>query len=125
MFSPFFTILNISAQDTDFLFDERDNNIYLIIKFHNQWWMCQNLKYDIGEGSSCYNDEETNCMLKGRWYSFEAAKKACPKGFRLPGDDDWKSLESFIGMEEKDLDVAGHLMVGSYRKQFLMKFCKV
>ena len=92
------------AQDSDFLLDERDNNIYLIIKFNNQWWMCQNLKYDVGEGSSCYDDDETNCMLQGRWYSFEAASKACPKGFRLPGDDDWKSLESFIGMDEKDLD---------------------
>lgn len=104
LFSPFFIALNMYAQDSDFLLDERDNNIYLIIKFDNQWWMCQNLKYDVGEGSSCYDDDETNCMLQGRWYSFEAANKACPKGFRLPGDDDWKSLESFIGMDEKDLD---------------------
>ena len=94
----------LSAQDTDFFLDERDGNIYLVKKFNTQWWMCQNLKYDIGEGSGCYEDDETNCMLKGRWYTFDVADKACPEGYRLPSDDDWKVLETFIGMKKSDLD---------------------
>lgn len=93
-----------SGQDTDFLMDERDGNIYLIMKFNTHWWMCQNLKYDNGEGSFCYEGDETNCMLKGRWYTYEAAQTACPEGYRLPTDDDWKALESYLGMDDADLD---------------------
>lgn len=95
----------INAQETDFLLDERDGNIYLVTKFGNHWWMCQNLKYDIGEGSFCYDDDENNCMLKGRWYNFDAAKKACPEGYRLPADEDWMALESFIGMDKAELSM--------------------
>lgn len=94
----------LPAQDSDFLLDERDGNIYLVIQFNDQWWMCQNLKFDAGEGSSCFEGDETNCMLKGRWYSWEAAQRACPEGYRLPGDEDWKALEIFIGMDKAELD---------------------
>ena len=107
-FIPFFIFLMISSatfsQESDFFMDERDGNIYLILKFNDQWWMCQNLKYDIGDGSKCYEEDENNCMLKGRWYTFEAAKAVCPNGYRLPSDEDWKALEIFIGMEQNDLD---------------------
>ena len=100
----FFPLLQISAQDTDFFLDERDGNIYLVARFNNQWWMCQNLKYDVGDGSGCYDDEETNCMLKGRWYNWDAAQKACPEGYHLPSDDEWKELESYIGMDKDNLN---------------------
>ncbi len=93
-----------TAQNSDFLMDERDGNIYLVAKFNDTWWMCQNLKFDAGEGSICFENDETNCMLKGRLYNFEAARRACPEGYHLPGDDEWKALESYIGMSDKDLD---------------------
>lgn len=99
-----FNMPGLSAQETDFLLDERDGNIYLVKKFHWHWWMCQNLKYDIGEGSSCYQADDNNCLLKGRWYTFEAAQKACPEGYRLPSDEDWKKFESFLGMHKSELD---------------------
>ena len=98
-----FFIQPVSAQDSDFLVDERDGNIYLVAKFNDLWWMCQNLKYDI-DGSGCYNNDETNCFLSGRLYNWEAARKACPEGYHLPTDDEWKNLESYIGMEDDDLD---------------------
>lgn len=99
-----FVLTPALAQETDFLIDERDNNIYLVMKFNDHWWMCQNLKYDAGEGSFCYDDDETNCLLKGRWYTYNTALKACPQGYRLPSDDEWKALEAFIGMDLSDLD---------------------
>lgn len=98
-------MLPLNAQEADVVVDDRDNNIYLVKKFGDQWWMGQNLNYNVGEGSYCFDDDETNCMLKGRLYSFEAAKKACPEGYRLPGDDDWKALEKLLGMQDKELDL--------------------
>lgn len=118
---PLFLINTATAtsQDTDFMMDERDGNIYLIMKFGQHWWMCQNLKFDVGEGSSCYEDDETNCMLKGRWYTFEAAKKACPEGFRLPGDEEWMALESYMGMDKAELQkkyIRNSGKIGKYLK---------
>lgn len=100
-----FSVQQLHAQETDVLLDERDGNIYLIIQFNEQMWMAQNLKFDVGDGSLCYDGQETNCMLKGRWYTWQAAQKACPKGYRLPTDDDWKALEKYVGMNEADLDL--------------------
>jgi uncharacterized protein (TIGR02145 family) len=93
-----------TSQNSDFLMDERDGNIYLVAKFNDTWWMCQNLKFDAGEGSICYENDETNCMLKGRLYNFESARRACPEGYHLPGDDEWKAMESYLGMNDKELD---------------------
>ena len=105
LFTFLFIIPVISiSQNTDFIMDERDGNVYLIAKFNHTWWMCQNMKYDMGEGSDCYDQDETNCMLKGRLYDQATAKKECPEGYHLPSDNDWKELESYIGMSEDDLD---------------------
>lgn len=113
-----FTSFNylLSAQESDFLLDERDGNVYLVAKFGNLWWMCQNLKYDVEEGSKCYNDDENNCMLQGRFYNFEAAQKACPEGYRLPSDEDWMSLESYIGMNKSELTQKYMRMSGNVGK---------
>lgn len=94
----------VMAQNSDFIMDERDGNIYLTAKFKDTWWMCQNLKFNPGEGSTCYENDETNCMLKGRLYTQETAMNACPEGYHLPSDEEWKALESYIGMDKNDLD---------------------
>lgn len=116
---PFLLLTNLIAQESDMLIDERDNNIYLVKKFGDQWWMCQNLKYDVGEGSFCFDDDETNCMLKGRLYTFDAAVIACPQGYRLPGDDDWKAFEKLLGMEDKELELKYNRNTGKLGKSLM------
>ena len=37
---------------------------------------CGNLNYEV-EGSSCYNNDSTNCIKHGRLYTWEAAQQAC------------------------------------------------
>lgn len=96
--------VRITAQNTDFLMDQRDGNVYLVAKFKDAWWMCQNMKYDAGEGTACYNNDETNCMLEGRLYDQASALKACPEGYHLPSDEEWKALELYLGMSEEDLN---------------------
>jgi uncharacterized protein (TIGR02145 family) len=78
--------------------------------------MCQNLKYDAGEGDFCYDNDENNCMLQGRFYNFETAQKACPEGYRLPSDEDWMALESYIGMNKSELNQKYMRMSGNVGK---------
>jgi len=66
----------------------------------NQVWMAQNLNYNINK-SWCYNDDFKNCDVYGRLYSKEAAKIACPKGWRLPDDNDWETLVKFFGTKHE------------------------
>ena len=40
----------------------------------------------------------------GLLYSYEAAQKAVPEGWRLPTDDDWKKLEETLGMSRQEID---------------------
>ena len=57
----------------------------------------QNLNYAMEEGSICYDRDDENCKAYGRLYTQEAAKTACPDGFRLATDGDWKMLEVYAG----------------------------
>jgi uncharacterized protein (TIGR02145 family) len=106
----------VNSQNSDFLLDARDGNVYLVARFNTLWWMCQHLKYDAGEGSFCYNDDETNCMLNGRLYDWTTAQQACPEGYRLASDKDWQSLESYLGMDDEDLEKRYNRESGSIGK---------
>ena len=78
--------------------DPRDGQVYKTIELNGQTWMAENLKFDVGEGCWFYGDDPKNGEKYGRLYTWEAAKKACPPGWRLPTDEEWKALaESFGG----------------------------
>ncbi|MEL7005980.1 MAG: FISUMP domain-containing protein [Bacteroidota bacterium] len=47
--------------------------------------------------SYCYGNEPAYCEVYGRLYTFEAAKEACPDGWRLPTAKDWSLLSSKYG----------------------------
>ena len=80
--------------------DPRDGQVYHTIELNGQRWMAQNLNYDVGEG--CWVYEKSSGFLGlgakkkeegyGRLYTWEAAKKACPPGWRLPTDEEWRAL---------------------------------
>lgn len=40
----------------------------------------------------------------GYLYSYDAAQRAIPKGWRIPTDEDWKKLEKTLGIGEKERD---------------------
>jgi uncharacterized protein (TIGR02145 family) len=86
-------------------YDLRDNHIYDAVKMGHQWWMAQNLDYSSPEGSWYYNDDSLGYAEKfGRLYNWQSAKTACPSGWHLPSDLEWKLLEMDLGMSQSQAD---------------------
>ena len=89
--------------------DPRDKQTYRTVKIAGLEWLGDNLNYKT-EGSFCYKDEDDQCMVYGRLYTWDAAKKACPAGFRLPTHADFESLWTAAGADFN----AGYLIKADY-----------
>lgn len=89
--------------------DPRDKQTYRTVKIAGLEWLGDNLNYKT-EGSFCYKDDDDQCMVYGRLYTWDAAKKACPAGFRLPTHADFESLWTAAGADFN----AGYLIKADY-----------
>ena len=128
----------------DSMVDPRDKKVYKVVKIevpdsnYSQVWMAENLNYadsvktpSLKGRNWCYNNEEKNCKVGGRYYSWAAAidsvalakdskeplvcgygKKCgldravqgiCPDGWHLPSIYEWGLLSVAMG----PADVAG------------------
>lgn len=122
----------------DSMVDPRDKQVYKVVKIdvpdanYSQVWMAENLNYadsvktpSLKGGNWCYNDDEKNCKVSGRYYSWAAAidsvalandsreplvcgygKKCgldravqgiCPEGWHLPSIYEWGLLSVAMG----------------------------
>lgn len=97
-----------------------DGNVYHTVTIGNQVWMEENLKvahyrngdviplvtdnatwWNLTTGAYCnYNNAESNINLYGRLYNYYAVidnRNICPSGWHVPTDDEWSTLEIYLG----------------------------
>jgi uncharacterized protein (TIGR02145 family) len=81
---------------------------YRTVRLNGLTWMAENLNYDVGDGSWCYDNDASNCREHGRLYNWEAAKKACRAvGWRLPSDQEWREMAKQFGGANDDASDGG------------------
>ncbi|MFC2122053.1 fibrobacter succinogenes major paralogous domain-containing protein, partial [Bacteroidota bacterium] len=118
--------LVVTVEGAKFI-DLRDDNIYEYVEIGTQTWMAENLAYlpsvsdsDVGstdepyyyvfdyEGTNITEAKATdNYDTYGVLFNWEAAKSACPERWHLSSDEEWKTLEIYLGMNSSDADDNG------------------
>jgi len=89
---------NLPQISNSTLTDFRDNKVYKVIKIGNQTWMAEDLNFN-SPNSISYNGS--------RFYDFNTAIQTAPAGWHLPTDEEWQTLEIYLGMSNSEAKIDG------------------
>jgi len=87
--------------------DPRDNKAYETVTIGGITWFAANLNFEM-RGAYCYDNKQINCDNFGRLYKWEAALSACPPGWHLSTEYEWRHLEAALGMKVRELAYRGN-----------------
>ncbi len=93
-------------EEISFYKDPRDGQIYDTIRVGEQTWFAKNLNFKKND-SWWIDNSSSNGDIYGRLYTWNSALTACPDGWHLPDDNEWKILEINLGMSNEDADGVG------------------
>jgi uncharacterized protein (TIGR02145 family) len=96
--------MQIKTLPVDFMTDSRDGKKYPVKTYGNQVWMVQNLDYQTPGCLVFENNPGKYPYEFGKLYTYQEAILACPAGWHLPSDEEWKKLEECIGIPKDELD---------------------
>jgi uncharacterized protein (TIGR02145 family) len=96
------------SYDPQTMTDERDDQVYKIVRIKDQVWMAENLNW-AGSGS-CYDNSNKQCEIYGRLYTQaqvsagavsntnpSGVQGICPKDWHLPSMAEWQELIDSVG----------------------------
>ncbi|NPA45083.1 MAG: hypothetical protein GXO49_06085 [Chlorobi bacterium] len=75
---------------------------YKVVKIGDDWWFAENFCYAGKDVKEIKNHEGTSLKV----YTYEQAKKYCPKGWHIPSDEEWMKLEKELGMADNRLNTS-------------------
>lgn len=104
---------------------DSESNSYKTVQIGNQCWMAQDLRttsYRNGTSISnitgndewaglstgawaYYANDDFNSDINGKlynWFAVNNSKGLCPAGWKIPSDNDWKTLEIELGMTSEE-----------------------
>ena len=105
--------------------EDTDGNCYETIQIGGQIWMAENLKVTHYQNNDeipyIYNDPQygayinysnnaDNVGVYGRlynWFAVNDERGLCPDNWHVPSDDEFKSLEMYLGMSESEANGEG------------------
>lgn len=73
--------------------DPRDGKKYKVEQRGQRLWMTSNLKFSLTNAKQCFLEDTLFCKKYGRFYTHTEAKKACPAGWHLPDDGEWRDFQ--------------------------------
>ena len=118
-------LVNIILGVTQNTINDIDVNIYETVQIGDQLWMAENLKVTHYQNSDeipyIYNDPQygayinysnnaDNVGVYGRlynWFAVNDERGLCPDNWHVPSDDEFKSLEMYLGMSETEANGEG------------------
>ena len=89
----------LRSQQSGQITDTRDNAVYKTIEINHQQWITQPIHWQCDQSYCCF-DSVPFCSDYGRLYSWKAAQKACPVGYRLPKANDFRNLTGIFNGKE-------------------------